>query len=481
MHGLQAKIRELEQTLQAGSPFNNSGPIKHPDDRARSDVEENGKANEGDAHTSESMLDGMGVLGATATLQQSSYMPSPAYYGPSSTAALLDNARRMVNRGDRPVADDEEARRHGRDPVGAGKCKTTMCEFTYPSRADADKLLGAYWVSSHTFYPFIHQMSFEERYASIWSTETTSLVNDTNIYAVLSDVDFYCLANTIFAIGALCSADVALAQREQIGSMFFNRVRRYLDLSTFGRGSIPIVQTLLLAGQYLQTTDQSGWCWIMIGAAIRIAQSIGAHREPQCCKDDRCASKSHTQLEVEMRRRTWSGCVLFDRILSLLYGRPLMIHPASGQAIALPLAIDDEYISKVPVDIGQQPAEVTSVNECYLQALRLQDILSQILIVLNSEIFDGDPRSTNQQSKDQRTLTVATQDITSLQVYIQSVVGIDASLNAWRERLPVHLAVDPPAGSGISRSPLYQPRIALFRRQAIVLESRSVIDGTLQL
>lgn len=80
-------------------------------------------------------------------------------------------------------------------------------------------------------------------------------------------------------------------------------MRTYIDFS------LPTVQYLLLMGQYLQGTQNSIKTWNIHGLAVKAAFQLGLHSSD--------ASKSFSPLEREVRKRTWYGCVMLDRSVSL--------------------------------------------------------------------------------------------------------------------------------------------------------------------
>jgi hypothetical protein len=77
--------------------------------------------------------------------------------------------------------------------------------------------------------------------------------------------------------------------------------------------NIHVVQYLLLMGQYLQGTQKSVQAWTVHGLAVKAALQLGLHS-----KD---ASQAFSPLEREIRKRTWFGCVVLDRYVSLLLHR----------------------------------------------------------------------------------------------------------------------------------------------------------------
>lgn len=272
-------------------------------------------------------VDAMGVI---------SHFPNPIngrkrklsnYFGPSSTKGLLDKA-------------------HGRCPSLSETCTTSPSQvrgsltshaspanthgfksnggvfgMVIPSRAEADSLISSYWHWTHSLYPFIHRPSFEQRYLTVWYPHTQSYTTDKSrdsttaegIYANISDRLFYCMLNTVFSLGALFSSRIDQEDRASVAYTFYERAKQLLDIDLLADGSLALVQTLLLMGQYLQSTDMSNSCWNIIGLAVRVAQCIGLHHDPQACDQGCCSTQSFEQVDIEMRRRAWTGCIMLDR------------------------------------------------------------------------------------------------------------------------------------------------------------------------
>jgi len=87
------------------------------------------------------------------------------------------------------------------------------------------------------------------------------------------------------------------------------------------------VQYLLLRSQYLQGTQKSAETWTIHGLAVKAALQLGVHSSS--------ASGLFSTLEREYRKRTWFGCVMLDRTLSMTFGRPAAI-PDDYVRIELP-------------------------------------------------------------------------------------------------------------------------------------------------
>lgn len=62
---------------------------------------------------------------------------------------------------------------------------------------------------------------------------------------------------------------------------------------------------MLLMSQYLQGTHRSTTTWNIHGLAVKAAFQLGLHTLS--------SSKAYSELEQEIRLRTWYGCIMLDR------------------------------------------------------------------------------------------------------------------------------------------------------------------------
>ncbi len=163
-------------------------------------------------------------------------------------------------------------------------------------------------------------------------------------------------------------------------------------------------------------------------------------------------------------------------ILSLTYGRPLMIPPSTG-SLKLPAAIDDKFLSYTTTSSGKQPDDIQNSIECYIQAIKLQDILARLLATLNTEQPTeavGTRRSSLLQSSSNGAKRAATQsDNQNAQPPdLQSFLIVEQALDRWHDGIPVHLRAGTYAGLPAPTLEEAMSQATMFRRQANVLESR---------
>jgi hypothetical protein len=290
-------------------------------------------------------LDAMGVIQSTTDSVTGRPRRPSGYFGPSSTVSLLGDAFSAIkNRIRGPdsmpsdgwdfnavevrdeISYDQCGPQHNMGNYGnSGRSKASPfsgLDYIVPTRAEADQLVDSYSTWVYSLYPFVHMPSFLVRYESIWTSAKqreqsnirgTQYQNPTTYYSLVSESLFHCMLNLVFAMGALFNPAIALSKRDGVSRTFFNRAKALLDIDALACGSTALVQVLLLMGQYLQSTDAASSCWNMVGLAIRVSQGIGLHHEPECCRGAECAEGSHSQLEREIRRRTWTCAVVLDR------------------------------------------------------------------------------------------------------------------------------------------------------------------------
>ncbi|EXJ56366.1 uncharacterized protein A1O5_12633 [Cladophialophora psammophila CBS 110553] len=233
--------------------------------------------------------------------------------------------------------------------------------FVLPPRHVADDMMEMYWNEVYLLYPFLQRERFMPAYQKIWTGEDRE--TDQRL--------LYCILNLIFAICCQISKKESPREKAAAADVFYKRALHLLQVNVIGSGSVELVQALLIMGQYLQSTDWPHRCWVVIGLAIRISQGSGLHL--------RRTTANVPQIDRELARRLWHGCVFMDRMVSMTLGRPMMISKADALVVPFPEAIDDRYLS---LELGQdqtQPQGKVSIVEFFVQSLRLYIITEETL------------------------------------------------------------------------------------------------------
>jgi hypothetical protein len=305
-----------------------------------------------------------------------------------------------------------------------------------PPRQFADELLRWYWLNFHSVFPFLHWPMFKARYHAVWKEKVASS-------PTFDDLLFYATLNMVFATACLRNEIIELHHRHYYGDEFYKRSLRLMSAETIDAASIPIVQLLLLRGVYLYFAGRADRCWLMSGAAIRVAVGLGLHTTPK---------RQISQLEREMRRRVWfGGCVSLDQILSTIFGRPGAIFPGLTQT-PLPLAIDEEYLSTT--EEGRQPDGLPSRMDMINYTVKLLQVVEEMRA---SARMPGIKLKTGSQD-------FSLPDPTA-------VLGIDSKIDDLFNEMPAHLRVD----ADYSKLPLNEDQVKFFQSQSHALRFRLLL------
>ena len=146
-----------------------------------------------------------------------------------------------------------------------------------------------------------------------------------------------------------------------------------------------------------------------------------------------------------------------------------MIHSGAAHSrLSLPSTIDDELLTRFPHSPGSQPSDMPSRVECYIHAIKLQDILGQVLTSFYHQGSENEGVSASGLGVDE------SQRRGISDAGLQKLLDVDGQLDAWNRNLPAHLQVD---SYSIENSSLGSPgskRSTIFCRQATVLKARCV-------
>ncbi|PGG99320.1 transcriptional regulatory protein GAL4 [Blastomyces parvus] len=201
-----------------------------------------------------------------------------------------------------------------------------------PSQVVAQTFMDAYFTHYHTSYPFLHEETFRAQF--------NEQIPRPRGHA------WPILLNTVLALGAWTIGD----DNVDIHETFYNEANRYLqDVSVFEVGNLACVQAFLLLSNYTQKRNKPNTGWNYLGLAIRMALSLGLHKEfPEW---------NISLLQREMRRRVWWGTFIFDSGASITFGRPILLPDASimdaKQVQNIPETALTATTTSVPVECDQ--------------------------------------------------------------------------------------------------------------------------------
>lgn len=222
------------------------------------------------------------------------------YFGSSSAGSFIKQVQDAINT--QLGQPNDNTRQQVRDQGAVSLTSPSapqsysLADYVLPPRKLADHLVGIYWMYVDPLYPFLNRSKWESCYGGLFAG--TSIDADERV--------FVATLNIMFALSTELDESLSPVKRNESSSAYFRRAQNLLPVSFMESGSVALVQYLLLSSQYLQSTNHPHQTWMVVGSAVRIAQSLGLYL-PE-------VSGELTQLdERELLRRIWHGCILMDR------------------------------------------------------------------------------------------------------------------------------------------------------------------------
>lgn len=202
--------------------------------------------------------------------------------------------------------------------------------FRYPSRAEADKLLDAYFSTLHIAYPFLCER---------WVRELLAKVYDGYQQWAVLDRQTLSMMNFLFALGSYwCNWPF------DDHCMYFARGRQ-LFFDIFKNSTVQVVQCQMLACFYLLIINKPARSWNVLGLVIRSCQNLGLVTDTE--------HGNATPVELEMNRRLWYSAYVLEHLIALQLGRQPNMRDEDF-LVSLPREVsdwryqDDGTISSIP-------------------------------------------------------------------------------------------------------------------------------------
>ncbi|KAK9466909.1 fungal-specific transcription factor domain-containing protein [Lipomyces arxii] len=304
-----------------------------------------------------------------------------------------------------------------------------------PSKADCDVLVYRYFDFFDPIYHIVHKPSFEDEYARFWSSP-----DDTSVIWIGMLLSMLAIALQSYREND--APEPFKVNELDTWRAWQNATEVCLVQGKFMlKGSIVIIRTLTLwimvetrgsvHGNWMNRT------WVAVGLLIRLAQSMGLHRDPKWF--------NIMPFEAEIRRQIWCVVTSLDVLFSVNEGLPLTIR-AGEHDVRLPLNVDDTDISpEMQVLPDARPWELGTNLTFLLCHSRIANVLCRIV----SGTYSLKPRPS-----------------------YDTILSHDAELRATYAGCPEYLRVPPESSNAFDPAHIIMQRCLLdlqFRKALIVL------------
>jgi hypothetical protein len=194
-----------------------------------------------------------------------------------------------------------------------------------PTKEEGHRMAESYFHNVHPFFPMVDEGAF-------WK--------DLNA-GQRTDAAWMGLQNIVFALGSLANGNID----NEDHVMYYRRARDYVSpkLDSFRYPNIETLQiTAMVGGYYMHYLNRPNEGDLTMGAAMRIACSLGLHREylysessQRYLDSDEDKSKDAPWI-AEVRRRTWWSLFCLDTWATTTTGRPSLGRLSRGVTVHEP-------------------------------------------------------------------------------------------------------------------------------------------------
>ncbi|KAJ4508022.1 hypothetical protein HRR80_006066 [Exophiala dermatitidis] len=200
-----------------------------------------------------------------------------------------------------------------------------------PSRPVGERLLHYYHESVHRHFPVLYWPKFQRTFAIAMDRTTAHSL----------PIDWIATLYGVLACGALATHDPSRIPEAQ------DYLTRAISTINFWEDDASTNQAIVafLASVALLEMNRRSASWIWLGSAIRIVQDLGLHVQ----------GGQWSPVEGEMRKRIWYSFYVWDRILALELGKPMLINDDECDT-EYPQVLDEE---RLVTDYVQSPLPPT--------------------------------------------------------------------------------------------------------------------------
>ncbi|KAL7930244.1 N-terminal binuclear Zn cluster-containing/DNA binding domain-containing protein [Trichoderma chlorosporum] len=241
-----------------------------------------------------------------------------------------------------------------------------------PPRPYTDILVKNFFDSVNYHYGILYQPSFMAVYVDWWlhRREAQSFRNTSTI--ALTCLILRICANSTQYLSPQTSSKLELDLGDSVQNLsksYHDAAQNISNCLSPGSGGLVHAQQLFLSATWHKGEADVVRSWHELGAAVRQAQEIGVHMDLR--------SDQMSEFDLEIRRRLWCALYTWDRYMTAIFNRPLMIqsdgpvtlpNPALDQPSINP-NIPSYIVSKILENkLARQLMEGGRVNEANLQS-----------------------------------------------------------------------------------------------------------------
>ncbi|KAJ5619638.1 hypothetical protein N7510_003622 [Penicillium lagena] len=312
------------------------------------------------------------------------------YLGPSSGVSFLNRVWSRLHQDETTAIPDELQNESSKSAAvfmfgDTPFHNSQKIEFTLPPFEKALELVGIYFDFSIVTYRFLHRGSVEQWVRQVYQHDTSlSNLPTGNMVARTA------IVLMVFAVSTLYLEMRPGMPDGRNESERWYVASKYMSSLESGPPRLETIQARLGQCLYLLSTSRANECWYLFGTALQVVTALGLHR-----KWPSKLAKGCSFLELELRKRIFWSAYTLDKYLSVMFGRPRLLHDED---------IDQELPDEIKDDdlLEEDPAKRTG--------------LGRIMGEISRQLYSINPLSRNSP--------------------LETAVRLTSELEKWKESAP---------------------------------------------
>ncbi|CDM34501.1 Zn(2)-C6 fungal-type DNA-binding domain [Penicillium roqueforti FM164] len=277
-------------------------------------------------------------------------------------------------------------------------------EFTLPTLEKALELVGIYFDYSMVTYRFVHRGNVEEWTRQVYQNNIgLSNLPVGNMVARTAIVLMIIAVSTLYM--EMRPGEMPGGPGERLESERWYAASKYMSSLESGPPRLETIQARLGQCLYLLSSSRANECWYSFGTTMQIVTALGLHRRgPAKVSNNGCS-----YLELELRKRIFWSVYTLDKYLSIMFGRPRLLHDED---------IDQELPNETnDIDLLEEdPTRRTGSTDSMMIASVLHYRLGRILGDISRQLY-----SINTLSRDSP---------------LETAIRLTSELEKWKETVP---------------------------------------------
>ncbi|KAJ5991359.1 hypothetical protein N7499_012019 [Penicillium canescens] len=328
------------------------------------------------------------------------------YLGPASGVSFINRVWSRLHQDETTHYPDELQNESSRNTAvfmfgDKPYCNSPEVDFTLPSLEKAMELVGIYFDFSMVTYRFVHRGNVEDWTRQLYQSNI-SLSNP----PVGNMVARTAVVFIIFAVSTLYTElrpDGMPDGRSE--SERWYTASKYMTSLESGPPRLETIQARLGQCLYLLSSSRANECWYSFGTTMQVVTALGLHRKWPV----KVSNKGCSYLELELRKRIFWSVYILDKYLSIMFGRPRLLHDED---------IDQELPDEMNDDdlLEEDPTRRTGSTDSMMIASVLHYRLGRILGDISRQLY-----SINTPTRDSP---------------LETAIRLTSELEKWKETVP---------------------------------------------